>query len=81
MISDKMALDMLYGDSISKERKQEELKFLKDQRQKSEQIPPVQDPNAQGGFGGLGAENAYNDQHQKPTVDGVPEEQGIPELM
>lgn len=81
LISDKMALDMLYGDSISKERKQEELKFLKDQRQKSEQIPPVQDPNAQGGFGGLGAENAYNDQHQKPTVDGVPEEQGIPELM
>lgn len=81
LISDKMALDMLYGDSISKERKQEELKFLKDQRQKSEQIPPTQDPNAQGGFGGLGAENAYNDQHQKPTVDGVPEEQGIPELM
>lgn len=81
LISDKMALDMLYGDSISKERKQEELKFLKEQRQKSEQIPPMQDPNAQGGFGGLGAENAYNDQHQKPTVDGVPEEQGIPELM
>lgn len=81
LISDKMALDMLYGDSISKERKQEELKFLKEQRQKSEQIPPMQNPNAQGGFGGLGAENAYNDQHQKPTVDGVPEEQGIPELM
>lgn len=81
LISDKMALDMLYGDSISKERKQEELKFLKDQREKSEQIPPMQDPNAQGGFGQMGAENAYNDQHQKPTVDGIPEEQGIPELM
>lgn len=81
LISDKMALDMLYGDSISKERKDEELKFLKEQREKSEQIPPMQDPNAQGGFGGMGAENAYNDQHQKPTVDGIPEEQGIPELM
>lgn len=81
LISDKMALDMLYGDSISKERKQEELKFLKEQRQKSEQIPPMEDPNAQGGFGQAGAENAYNDQHQKPSVDEVPEEQGLPQLM
>ena len=81
LISDKMALDMLYGDSISKERKEEELKFLKEQREKSEQIPPMQNPEAQGGFGPAGAENAYNDQHQKPSVDEVPEEQGVPQLM
>ena len=81
LISDEMALDMLYGDSISTERKEKELKFLQEQRKKAEQVPPASDPAAQGGFGQMGAENSYNDAHQKPTVDEVPEEAGVPELI
>lgn len=81
LISDEMALDMLYGDSISAERKDKELKFLQEQRKKAEQVPPASDPNAQGGFGQMGAENDYNDAHQKPAVDEVSEEAGVPELI
>lgn len=81
LMSDEMAVDMLYGDSISKETKDRELAFLKDQRQKSEQIPPEQDPAAQGGFGEMGAENAYNDQMEKARVDEAKSDLGIPELM
>ena len=81
LISDEMALDMLYGDSISTERKEKELKFLQEQRKKAEQVPPASNPAAQGGFGQMGAENSYNDAHQKPTVDEVPEEAGVPELI
>lgn len=80
IMSDEMAIDMLYGDSISKETKDRELKFLQDQRQKSEQIPPEQDPMMQGGFGEMGAENAYNDQMEKARVDEAAEDLGIPPL-
>ena len=79
LMSDEMALDMLYGDSISKETKDRELKFLKEQRQKAEQIPPT-DPSMQGGFGEMGAENAYNDQMEKARIDEAKEDLGIPEL-
>ena len=81
IMSDEMALDMLYGDSISKERKDKELKFLKEQRAKSEQIPPEEDPNAQGGFGQMGAENEYNDKMEKARVDEAKQDLGIPDLM
>ena len=80
LMSDQMAVDMLYGDSISKETKDRELTFLKEQRQKAEQIPPEQDPAAQGGFGEMGANNAYNDQMEKARVDEAKEDLGIPEL-
>ena len=80
LMSDKMAIDMLYGDSISDERKQEELDFLKEQRQKQEQIPPTEDPTMQGGFGELGAENAYNDEMEKARIDEAKQDLGIPEL-
>ena len=80
IMSDEMAIDMLYGDSISKETKDRELKFLQDQRQKSEQIPPEQDPMMQGGFGEMGAENAYNDQMEKARVDEAATDLGIPPL-
>ena len=81
IMSDEMALDMLYGDSISKERKDKELKFLQEQRAKSEQITPEEDPNAQGGFGQMGAENEYNDKMEKARVDEAKQDLGIPDLM
>lgn len=81
LLSDQMAIDLLHGDSISKETKERELKFLKDQRAKSEQMTPEEDPAAQGGFGELGAENAYNDQMEKTRVDEAKADLGIPELV
>ena len=81
IMSDEMALDMLYGDSISKERKDKELKFLQEQRAKSEQITPEEDPNAQGGFGQMGAEIEYNDKMEKARVDEAKQDLGIPDLM
>jgi hypothetical protein len=81
LISDGMALDLLYGDSISKEKREKELKFLQEQRQKQEMIPPTEDPAAQGGFGELGAENPYNDQMEKAQIDEAKADLGIPDLM
>ena len=81
IMSDEMALDLLYGDTISKETKDRELKFLKDQRAKAEQIPPEEDPAAQGEFGAMGAENAYNDQMEKARIEEAQQDLGIPELM
>ena len=81
LISDGMALDLLYGDSISKEKREKELKFLQEQRQKQEMIPPSEDPAAQGKFGKLGAENAHNDQMEKAQIDEAKADLGIPDLM
>lgn len=58
MISDKMAVDYLYGDSISKDRKDEEVKFMENQRQQAQQSP-----FEQGEFGELGAENEHNEEN------------------
>lgn len=80
LLSDEMALDLLHGDTISKETKDRELKFLKDQRAKQEQIP-MSDPSMQGGFGEMGAENAYNDQMEKARVEEAKQDLGIPELV
>lgn len=79
LMSDEMAIDLLYGDSISKETKDRELKFLTEQRQKLEQVPPT-DPSMQGGFGELGAENTYNNQMEKARIDEAKKDLGIPEL-
>lgn len=81
LLSDEMAVNLLYGDSVSKERKDKELKFLKDQRAKAEMIPPSEDPAAQGEFGQLGAENAYNDQMEKADIAAAQQDLGIPELQ
>ena len=81
LLSDEMAIDLLHGDSISKETRERELNFLKEQRAKQEMIPPQQDPNMQGGFGELGAENAYNDQMEKARIDEAQSDLGIPELQ
>ena len=79
LLSDEMAIDLLYGDSISKETRKRELDFLKEQRAKAEQVP-VSDPSMQGEFGDLGAENAYNDQMEKAHIDELQQDMGVPEL-
>jgi len=79
LLSDEMAVDLLYGDSISEETKKRELNFLKEQRAKQEQVP-MNDPTMQGEFGDLGAENAYNDSMEKTHIDELQEDIGVPEL-
>lgn len=79
LLSDEMAIDLLHGDSISEEIKQRELNFLKDQRAKQEQLP-ASDPSLQGGYGEMGAENAYNDQMEKARIDEAQQDLGIPPL-
>lgn len=60
LMSDEMAIDYLYKDTISPEIRKRELKFIKEQREAAQQAPLEQ-----GDFGMLGAENEYNDSHEK----------------
>ena len=79
LLSDEMAIDMLYGDSISKDIRQRELNFLQEQRAKQEMVPE-NDPSMQGDLGILGAENPYNDAMEKAHIDELQDDLGIPEL-
>ena len=79
LLSDEMALELLYADDISPERKKRELKFLQEQRALQQQVPNS-DPTQQGGFGDMGAENAYNDQMEKAQIDQLQADMGIPEI-
>lgn len=63
LISDRAAVDYLYGDSLSKEAKEYEMKFIQEQRDAQKQMPMDM-----GAFGDLGAENEYNDAHEKPEI-------------
>ena len=85
LLSDEMAIDMLYGDSISEDVRKRELKFLQEERAKAEQgpmggLPPESDPAMQGDMGMLGADNAYNDQMEKARIDELQQDMGIPEM-
>jgi len=77
LVSDEMAVDYLYGDSISKEIRERELNFIKQQRDAQQQSMMPEDLAA---FGDMGAENAYNDTHEKAHIDEVQEDEGVPEL-
>lgn len=79
LLSDEMAIDMLYGDSISKDIRKRELNFLQEQRAKQEMVPE-NDPSMQGDLGILGAENPYNDAMEKAHIDELQDDLGIPEL-
>lgn len=79
LLSDEMAIDLLHGDSISPETKDRELKFLKDQRAKQEQLP-TNDPTQQGAWGVEGEDNAYNDQMEKARIDEAQQDLGIPPI-
>ena len=80
IMSDKTALRYLHGDRLSKEEFDEELKWVESQRQQSEQSGMGgmgmdeslfgSNPEDQGAYGVLGAENAYNDAMSVPEIDG-----------
>lgn len=65
VMSDDLITEYLYGNK-GKGLKERELKFLKHQREMQEQmmVPPDEDPELQGEFGELGADNEYNFEHE-----------------
>ena len=79
LLSDDMAVELLYGDGISPEKKKRELDFLKAQREAANQIP-LNDPTMQGDMGELGADNAYNDAMEQAQIADLQQDMGIPEL-
>lgn len=82
ILSDESAIDLLWGNSLSADKKNKELDFLKEQRESQQQAqqPFGQNPEDQGMFGQLGAENAYNDSREKAAIDDLKEDMNIPEL-
>lgn len=63
LMSDKLAIELLYGDSLNEIRRNEELDFIRERREKEEQSPFG--PEDMGEFGILGAENEYNNARKK----------------
>lgn len=61
IMSDDMAVEYLYGNSISKEKRDRELQAIKEAKEQAEQSP--QSPEDMGMFGALGADNEYNEEH------------------
>ena len=81
IMSDETALRYLHNDRLGKKMFDKELEWVKGQREKSEQGMGLgTNPEDQGAFGALGAENPYNDAMQKPDIEGVQDEMGIPDL-
>ena len=85
ILSDETALRYLHGDRLGEEMFQKELKWVKEQREKSEQAMGGDqlfgsNPEDQGAYGVLGQENAYNDLMEKPDIASTQEDLGIPEL-
>lgn len=78
IMSDKTALRYLHGDRLSKEEFDEELKWVESQREQAEQGGMGgldeslfgSNPEDQGAYGVLGADNAYNDMMSVPEIDG-----------
>lgn len=85
IMSDETALRYLHGNRLGEEMFNKELEFVKKQREQSEQPmggEPLlgSNPADQGAFGVLGAENAYNDAHEKPEIENASSDLGIPDL-
>ena len=78
IMSDEIALRYLHGDKLGKEMFEKELKWVQDQRKQNEQAtmglsdPSLfgQNPEDQGAYGMLGAENGYNDAQEDVEIDG-----------
>lgn len=80
IMSDEMAVEYIHSDS-SKAIKDRELKFIKEMRKKEEQMSQGSpNPEDMGEFGDLGAENDYNDTHEKAKFADAQQDMGIPEL-
>ena len=78
IMSDGMAVNLLYGDNISESERKKELDFIAEQRKKAEQGPMM--PEDQGPMGILGADNEYNDAHEKVSIEDLKGDMGVPEL-
>ena len=63
LISDETAVNYLYGNTWSDDRKKQEVKWIENNKKQAEQSP-----FDQGDFGELGAENEYNEEHKKLEV-------------
>ena len=85
IMSTETALRYLHGNRLGEKMFQKELKWVEDKMKQSEQ-PPMggspfgSNPEDQGAFGVLGAENAYNDTHEKPDISSAKDDLGIPDL-
>lgn len=79
LMSDEMAIEMLYGDNLSDEKRKRELDFIQEQRAMQSQMP-MGNPEDQGIFGELGAENAYNTANENAQIADLQEDMGIPNL-
>ncbi len=63
LISDDTAIEYLYGKSWSDDKKLKEIEWIKKNRTEM-----MQSPMGQGDFGELGADNLYNDEHEKTEI-------------
>ena len=85
IMSDETALRYIHGDRLGDKMFEKELNWVKNEREKAENNGMGanlfgSNPEDQGAFGALGAENAYNDAMEKPKIDEVEEDLGVPEL-
>lgn len=78
LMSDELAIDMLYGSELSDDEKKKELQFIQEKAEEAAQKAnnPL-DPTNQGAFGKLGEENDWNDKHEKTHIDDLKEDLGI----
>jgi hypothetical protein len=75
IMSDELAIEMLHGSSLNDKKKEKELAYIKEQKEKEQQNPfgmggeeGGMNPEDMGMFGELGAENDYNTEHEHPSV-------------
>ena len=79
LMSDDLAIDMLYGTDLSEDKKAKELKFLQEEKKRKEEANMANAPEMQGDFGVLGAENENNDKKEKTHIEDLKEDLGIEE--
>lgn len=66
LISDKLAVNYIHGNNLSKEEKDEEVKFIEAQRNATQQMSNL------GQFGEEGAENEYNEENALLETPDIP---------
>ena len=79
IMSDEMAIELLYGENLAPEKRDRELAFMQQQREMMSQMPGNA-PEMQGDMGMLGAENPYNDAHEAAAIEDLKSDMGIPDL-
>lgn len=85
IMSDELALRYLHGDKLGEDMFKKELEWVENQRQQNEQATMGmaggglfgQNPEDQGAYGMLGAENGYNDAQEDVNIDGDLSDLGV----